>query len=246
MEGCDDRRKSISAQLNSLGLEFEFFNAINPKKNIEFQQYYNSARAKNIYKRDLTLGELGCSLSHQHIYKMLIQDTSDYYLILEDDAIINGNIIYLLAELTSIKKEWDVILLGYSKVSSEYYEKLNKFHPIGKSVFNFKGHALGEVYKNSTCGTVGYLITKNGAGKLINNDCVIYNLADDWVYFEKKRSLKILHCRPFLVYEDFVTFESSIEKDRATVSKKAINLLLRNQLLYLRGLFLLFVLRVFR
>ena len=238
LEGYDDRKKSISMQLDSLGLKYEFFNAINPKKNIEFQKNYNSNLAKSIYKRDLTLGELGCSLSHKFIYKKLSNDNCDYYLILEDDAIISKDIVVLLNNLSRIDEKWDVILLGYSKVSPLYYKKLNKFHPTGSYIFKFKDYSIGRVYKNSTCGTVAYLITKNGANNFLKeSDKYVFNLADDWLFFEKKLSLKIFHCRPFLVFEDYLTFDSSIEKDRSEISKKSLNVFFKNQLMYLRGYF---------
>lgn len=241
-----NRRKNISNQLNILGLKFDFFDAIIPRDNPEYKKYYNSLKARSIYNRDLTLGELGCALSHQFVYKMLLEDVCCNYLILEDDAILNNNIVDLLNNIDFIGGEWDVILLGYSKVSPSYYKKLNLIHPIGKSIYKFNKFSLGEVFKNSTCGTVAYLINKSGAEKLINYNKEIYNLADDWFYFDRYKLIKILHCRPFLVFEDYINFESSIEKERSLVSKKVINSFFRDFLLYFRGFIYFFILRFFK
>lgn len=40
----------------------------------------------------------------------------------------------------------------------------------------------------------------------------VSTVADDWNYIQKKLNLKILHTRPLLIYEDFGSFASSIEK----------------------------------
>lgn len=230
-----DRRSLISEQLKALSLNYTLFDAINPKENKDFLSYYDECKAIEINGRNLTLGEIGCTLSHQFIYQDIMKEEKDFFLILEDDALINIDLKCLLERLNEIKESWDVIILGYSKVSEVYYKKLNKFNPIGPAIFDFKEYRIGSVLKNSTCGTVGYILNKAGAEKLYNQEIKAVSLADNWPYFEKALGLKIYHSRPFLVFEDFQSFESSIESDRVLLSKKNREGFIKEFFKYLRG-----------
>jgi len=101
----------------------------------------------------ITRGAVGCYLSHLKIYEQIQQsyDSKPYALILEDDAWFNENIYksgirYLYK---NIPQDWDIVLLGKIDrdiIPHENYLEMREFW-----------------------GTHGYIITKNGVHKMLQN-----------------------------------------------------------------------------
>lgn len=232
-----DRRFNIGNILNNLCLDFVFFDAINPSENPDWYSFYSADLALRRYGRNLTKGELGCNLSHHLIYEIIVANDISYSLILEDDALVRGDIKEFIELLLKKKLEWDVIILGYSKISESNYFKTNIMNPIGKFIFKFCEYRVGVVSKNYTVGTVGYMISKSGAKKLKESNLKGACLADDWELYQKTVGLNIYHCRPFLVFEDFEKFESSISIEREKISKKSPRKFVFEVIRYIRGYF---------
>lgn len=224
------RRQNIKTQLDTLGIEFEFFDAID-LRNSNDNAYYNNHEGSYNLQRKLTSGEVGCALSHINIYNQILSNKYDWSWIIEDDALLNYIINKKIEHLISLASEHgaDVVILGYSKLSYSDSKKFYIKEPIKIIGASENGYTLGIPWKNWTCGTVSYLISKNGARKIINNHIAskekIVTVADDWLFFEKKCGLKILHCRPLMVYEDYENHISSIEKERSIISKKNMSIL---------------------
>ncbi|QPW26368.1 glycosyltransferase family 25 protein [Edwardsiella ictaluri] len=217
------RRNSISDRLHHH--DFEFFDAVDLR--VASDDVLSAVKCKNInYKHPairehMTKGELGCALSHMQLYKKIVDDNLAFARVIEDDAVILNhdekilNDFILALETKNI--DWDIMLLGYSKLkacdSFGFYLK----EPI-KNIVKSGAYSLGIPFRNWTCGTVGYLVSQSGAKKMINNAAFgkVCTVADDWLFFEKNYNLKILHIRPLIVLEDFESYESSIETDRKT------------------------------
>lgn len=231
-----ERRSMISSQLDSMGLRYSFFDAVNPSQNEYYQSFYRKDEVVRVFNRELTNGELGCNISHHLIYRDILEKKINYALILEDDAILSTDLKELVLSLLEGEIKWDVILLGYSKVNKKEYQKMSIQNPIGKFIFKYKNYRIGKVAKNYTVGTVGYLISNLGAKKMVDSNLIGSCLADDWEYFEKQAKLKIFHCRPFLVYENYEFFESAISCDREKISKNSsTNSFIINIAQYMRG-----------
>ena len=154
---------------------------INLEKNTDrlasFAQYYNNSdlkispftKVKAIYGKDIdytsfispnvelnmTPGMVGCFLSHLNVYKTIIDGDKEMALVFEDDARIikniHANTIEKLPQI--IPEDWDIILLGYD-ISNPVH------HKIIRSRDCIKLHGF--------YGTHAYLISKEGAKKMIN------------------------------------------------------------------------------
>lgn len=235
LKGQDMRRSFISNQLESLNIDYEFFNAINPSEDSDWKKLYKSDIALESYGRHLSNGELGCNLSHHFIYQDIVNKNIKYSLILEDDALINNDLPDFINSILNSNLNWDVIILGYSKVNKEEFKRIDIMNPIGRFLFKFKNYKIGKVCKNYTVGTVGYLISKEGAKKLVDSNLIGACLADNWEYYYKKANLDIYHCRPFLIYEDFENFESSISAEREKIARKSSRNFLFELIRYMRG-----------
>jgi len=77
--------------------DFEVFRAINTMalEETELQNRFNFEKFKQRYHRPVTKGEIGCTLSHLAVYKLIAEDqtisTNDYVLVCEDDALFAAN-----------------------------------------------------------------------------------------------------------------------------------------------------------
>lgn len=234
-----ERRSSVKKQLTSLVPTFKYVDAIDFRAASVDLLIENTAVDKlGSLNRMLTKGEVGCALSHFKCYQEIVSDDSDWAWVIEDDADLSRltndsveKIISLVAE-----NNIDVVILGYSKLSKNEELDFYKFEPIRK-LFASEHFALGEPWKNWTCGTVSYLISKSGAKKMLDyfSDGKVITVADDWMFFEKNIGLNITHLRPLLVFEDFISFQSALEIERAAVSKNKIAIM--KSIKVLRGYF---------
>ncbi|QWL58531.1 glycosyltransferase family 25 protein [Aeromonas jandaei] len=209
-----DRRESISEQLSFLNdiVFFNFVDAITP-----------TSLPENIKKSSslLTGGERCCALGHILMCLRLLDSNEPYRIFMEDDASIDlDRFKDIESALRFFHNDFDVIILGYSKVDEELKSKIQFFRPLFK-VLKYKGYKLGIPYKNWKCGTVSYSISKEGARKLveINSDCIY--TSDDWFQFSQK-GLKIAHLMPIVVTEQYVKFTSSLESERNTFRQRAM------------------------
>lgn len=233
------RRNSISKQIEKIFFEFEYIDAVDFRMaSSDLLERHTHKYKVGSIRRRLTKGEVGCALSHFKCYQSFLSDNFDWAWVIEDDADLSRltndsveKIISLVAE-----NNIDVVILGYSKLSKNEELDFYKFEPIRK-LFVSEHFALGEPWKNWTCGTVSYLISKSGAKKMLDyfSDGKVITVADDWMFFEKNIGLNITHLRPLLVFEDFIRFQSALEIERAAVSKNKIAIM--KSIKVLRGYF---------
>lgn len=235
------RRENISKQLKKLSLDFKFYDACDLRGIDEStaNKYVTQDVAFNKPSRNLTKGEIGCTLSHLNlIHKINHIDSSSHLLILEDDAIIDKRISDIISSEKLNEFEWDIIILGYSKLEENESTLFYVKEPI-KTKIKINDIKIGSVWKEWTCGTVGYLVNNNSLTKF--NELPIVTTADDWHYIKNKLDLIICHTRPLLVFEDFQKFSSSIEDERKHLLKRKLKIL--DFYRYLRGIARLIMLK---
>ena len=99
----------------------------------------------------LTKGAVGCFLSHYTLVKQLLDDNSaDYYLILEDDIMVNEKILSTIKRYLSIvPTDWDILQLSTLRCV--------KYNVVGEFV-----------EPSGFWGMQSYIINKRGAKKLVN------------------------------------------------------------------------------
>lgn len=119
--------------------------------------------------KTLSLGEIGCAFSHISVYKEIIKNKIPFSLILEDDINFSENIENIISEIILTDTKWDIIHIGHHSISS-------RDKPTKGSWWN-KIHLSNNLNLSLPCevaaGTYGYLITYNGAEKLLTQlDCL--------------------------------------------------------------------------
>lgn len=172
------RRPIIESHLRMQDINFEFLDAADKNNIIVNGSTFNHENLTielntNILTWDsfklrgwFKIGEVGCFLSHYKLWKQLITDSCDFYLILEDDA-----------ELT-----FDVNKLNYffenenlRNVDLIFCQSVSPNFPNGKRAFkNITEKLEIKIPKlvldaETIEGTAGYIVSKSGANKLIKH-----------------------------------------------------------------------------
>ncbi len=103
----------------------------------------------------LTKGAIGCALSHKKTYEKIINDNIDVALILEDDITFDDKFNERMVVLEKkIPKNYDILFLGYSQASIDHFDENYDLTDFTKP---------GKIY-----GLFGYIVTNQGAKKLLN------------------------------------------------------------------------------
>ncbi|GAA0800542.1 glycosyltransferase family 25 protein [Psychrobacter piscatorii] len=219
-----DRQNSITTQCEKLDISPVFIDAVNGKNlsNSEVSQYCNQKKAKQLFGRELLLGEIGCALSHKKIYQKIVDENIPYAVILEDDAIFDRDFSIVVKNIMAAPLSWELILLGHYKsnlkglkspISLWHRHRITSKFLLGRLVdFGF--------------GTHGYMITIEGAKKLIAALDVIYKPIDH--YTSNSNIINVYGLSPTVVNVDS-NFDTLIDYDkvRKNTSDKSSVLILR-------------------
>ena len=177
----NNRKKHIFADLETAGFDttkIEWIDAVDGNK-LNIDELIDSGEISPTFKDPygfLTKSIYGCALSHQKAYKTFLNSNDDVKtaLILEDDASVTHTLLrLLLTQSIAYQKfmeekdtfDWDVIVMGgqfgkqdYVDTDSLILKKMTRY-PI-----NYAAHS--------------YVVTKNGARKLIESNKSIQFAAD--------------------------------------------------------------------
>jgi len=158
--------------LSNIGLECNVFNGVHGKDIRVYDAAYKETHKKHITWNDITYfydvrtrlngihmtpGEFGCAWSHINLLKQLVNenDSTNYYLILEDDVELIKPLDELYELLNHLPEDADICHLA----KSDWYPfQLTKqvntyFYECGKQFFNK---------------TTAYIISKKGAQKVLD------------------------------------------------------------------------------
>lgn len=201
------RRAAIERQLVDLGLSFEVFPAIRGASlsNAEKSAVYDSKWFHRYQGRNIRPGELGCSLSHIAIYRMIVDKAIPHALVLEDDAWLNPNLPMLLRAIEEIydSRDRNVFLLTWA--SSVYSSKLRNL---------WSSYHVAEV-KSAVC-THGYVISISAARALLEALYPVAHIADAWNWIQRHGFVRVLAVIPTCITADLL-FGSDIYTDRNSV-----------------------------
>jgi glycosyl transferase, family 25 len=155
-----ERRASVAACLSGLGFSFEFADAVDGRhlSPAEILASCNSSEAVRLLGRNLTSGEIGCSLSHLRLYRRLLDSSLEEVVILEDDVIVDPALPEILKSRDRLPGRWELL----------------HFHPgLPRAPYSIWGARI--VSDRHRCvrltipvnGSFGYLIRRSAAEKLL-------------------------------------------------------------------------------
>jgi glycosyl transferase family 25 len=112
LERSVDRRERMRHQLNGLGLAYEFVKAVDGREltDQDLAKWCEPSAAVAIIKRELTRGEVGCSLSHLRLYDRMIQEGHEEAVILEDDVNVNPVFVDIFSRRELPGPDWEMVV----------------------------------------------------------------------------------------------------------------------------------------
>ncbi len=200
------RRDSIKNLFKKLNLKFEFIDAV---KGAELNAGVFYQKNLNSYRRPLSPGEMGCSISHQIAYEKLVNSIHKYAIILEDDVILkNMSLLELEINLNDIDDR--LIILG----GQEGLRRGKLLSCVRKSKVKFYNSIKYAWFFQRTC---AYIIAKNHAASVINLWKEKTFLADEWYFILSNSNIKGLGYIPIFAHPIDLN-DSLIERERESIS----------------------------
>ena len=178
LDRAAERLLSAEAEINSASLKYERISAVDGNKLSRQQKdQYDEALAYKNFGRSLSLGEIGCYLSHVNAVDLFLQTDLEYCLVLEDDIKLHSEFNSVLPELIKFlnsnrKSNFDVVNLC-NKPKKSY----NKFQTITANNSNFdlcRAHFF-------PVRTTAILWTRHGAEKFQASCQPIYSPIDQFL-----------------------------------------------------------------
>lgn len=162
------RRKDIAHRLNWLGIPFQFFDATDGRtlSETELSQVdYHFFPNRFSVERKLTLGEIGCAISHIRVYQHIKQNNIPEAIILEDDAMLHHHFIKIFSILKQkLPKKAQIVFLAHGKAK---YWPIKKSLPEGYHLVRYRYPSSNS--KRFIAGACAYLITQDAADILLTH-----------------------------------------------------------------------------
>ena len=174
-------------------LNYERFSAIDGSKlksTIQLQRIFDC----NDY--NMIVGAVGCALSYFKMFTELIYSDYDAYLMLEDDIEFTPNFdIKFFSICKQLKNvEWDIAFIGHHLRNPDDPEcKI-------KQIYHIEKYDVHTSFLNSLGGTIGFMITKQGARKFLDfvNENKLINCIDTTLQ-KSANDLNVYYTIPNLV-----------------------------------------------
>ncbi|HEX9307836.1 MAG TPA: glycosyltransferase family 25 protein [Anaeromyxobacter sp.] len=113
-----DRRERVRERL--AGLRFEFLDAVDKldldRERLARDGIYDERRTRGAYRHraDMSLGSIGCALSHRHLYEQMLANDWKRMVVFEDDVVPRVPELATLPDvLQELPATWELCYLGY-------------------------------------------------------------------------------------------------------------------------------------
>lgn len=220
----EEKRQVIKTKLNSLGLSFEFVDAVDGRQLPENRlDGLNFSEKIKVRKFAPTPGELGCGLSHLKIYDQLTQLKDEWACVLEDDAILDHRFAEFIRNFNDKElvnyRDCLFILGGQNGLPSRRLISKSFFNYVRLSNLFFRKVIRSERHVYRTC---CYLISRETARNLLKLSEQYFFLADDWVFFQKNNVFLSIYISDFVDHPLDLT-KSAIEQERLSLKSEEID-----------------------
>lgn len=179
----------------------------------------------------LTKGGIGCALSHRNIYRKIIDENINRCLILEDDVKFDINFFSKMKLIENkIPQDFDILFLGYhfSNISKD----INKYYFV----------------PSKTYGLFGYVVSKEGAKKLLDLFPITYQIDTEISNNMNKFKVYCVDPEYHILYSDRSSTTSQFGTDiqiRENFGSMTYNIIILVILVFIITLFVLFGLQYY-
>lgn len=185
-----ERWNQISAQLDKFGLQYEWVGGVDasglPKETVNF--YFSEEKNRRDFPRPLSLGEIGCHISHIKCWQKITEYGLDFAVILEDDVVLSDKFPAALQFLQDKYFKWNFIRLQIEEKNRILYKERI-----------YSDFSLREYIRTSGCAW-GYALNFKTAKKLLKNIIPFGCPADSNTHLYYKYGIDILTLFPPVVF----------------------------------------------
>lgn len=205
-----ERKAFMAHQLEAAGIPFEIVSAVKGKAldPAFVSTIYDEQQTLKTQGKPLSLGEIGCALSHLSVYRTLIQNNTPASLILEDDALLHPDlpkVLQPLGERIAAEDKPVVYLLTH----------LIRYKR-GPALPVATGYALHPMV--DACCAHGYLINNAAAKEMLQLFSPITYPIDAWKRIAETGRIRIKGLNPYVIGHSLHAKDSNIEQARGVVS----------------------------
>ncbi|SEK68753.1 glycosyl transferase, family 25 [Colwellia chukchiensis] len=215
LDAAPARMSTMAAQLNTLGIAYQRITAVNglDLSAQEIASSYSKTLNRQHFRYNLSLGEIGCYMSHRKIWQLMLDEGIEFAVVLEDDLVIKDKFRQLFAQIDTLK-QFDLIKLAD-----------NRNYPAAQKLGLANDLQLVNYHTIPNC-TTGYTISLNGAKKLLARK-KFYRPVDIDIQFCKELNLSVYGLQPYPISENR-SFESDIAAFNGGRHGKKTTSLIRN------------------
>jgi glycosyl transferase family 25 len=214
LDKSSDRLDLCQSELQKYNIDFERVPGVYGKDltTEEIEKVYDKNKNDKHYKKPLSLGEIGCYLSHIKCWQKIIDEQLDYAIILEDDFKLNSTFKQFESILEQMQN-WDYVRVAFSsrKVPIVKRHKITKEHDL-------------VYYKKVPINMLGQAISLEGAKKLLARSNPIFRPVDVDIKHYWESGINVIGIDPPLISEryDFTSEIDEISNGKGRMSKTAI------------------------
>jgi glycosyl transferase family 25 len=184
-----DRKQYMHQQFHSLGIPFEFIEAVDAANLSDetIEQMQDSAHA-DFLSRVMRRGSYACLLSHHSIFKKMVAEQIPYAAIFEDDAGLSPDFKTVLTTVEPQLCDNEIVLF----YSHNNYQKttFSKQHAVAVGARQLV--YTMDVWSHSTA--AGYIVTLAAAKQLLTIDSNVQMPFDAWGSYYDKGYIAGLRC----------------------------------------------------
>jgi GR25 family glycosyltransferase involved in LPS biosynthesis len=203
-----DRWQKILSQISNSSSTFNYnrISAIDGKQIIMNREYTHLLRN---YKYPKNRGAIAYAMTTIKLWQQLLISDDEYMIIMDDDVTFCDNFEQRINELIKILDKFDVCMFGYIISSND-----DKYNMNSESMITIDNMNRHPYYS----GSFGYLITRQGANKLlklIKDDGLLVPIDTMFLYCMRSyiKGITILCTIPRLVYTEVATENNQVDSD---------------------------------
>lgn len=157
-----ERRAAIQKQMAHLGLSFTFFDAVDGTLLDDNDLSKVDLKLAEVFcGHSLSLGEVGCALSHIRLYEMMVKNNISKAIVLEDDIHIHMHFKSVVEAALKISSS-EIIFIHHGKAKQwPWARKLPEGYRLSRYLRPSKKSNRGII------STAGYILNLAGARKLL-------------------------------------------------------------------------------
>lgn len=181
------RQAAMRPQLEALGLDFRFVDAVDGRALTSWPAQYDRRRRLRHFGFDMSPGEIGCFLSHRRIWEHVVK-TEKTVLVLEDDALVCPDLLQALHFACNASPTWDLLRLCGARTGPNIRYELTR-----QGRFALVEELIDPIL------SLAYVLRPSGARKLLGASRRFFVPVDNFMELRHHNRLRTVSVLPYPV-----------------------------------------------